>query len=297
MNKEDTMENKTDFTQNREDKAEFQNVFFMKLLFTEKPVRPDVDVIHHALMKKFGEVDIVCPEGLYSYAIKKYEVEYKDAAKVPAQVTMAEPSEFDPASIDAFTRSQFWDVPDGNELLDSCRYQVMIFDFMSAGLPYKQRCDLLMDWLETALSLFPDCTAVYTDASGKLFLADQVRNHQIPRKDRFLYFCVNARFFNIQGTEDSVVDTLGMYAIDLPDVQYHFHGLDPNHVVNHAYNAAGYIFDNNAPIKSGETIDGLYKGALSQRVQWPCRYEDALIQPVRCVMDICPNEYAAGKRG
>lgn len=289
------MENKADFKQNRDEKAEFKNVFFMKLLFKEKPVRPEPEVIRQALEKKLGEVDIVCPTGLLSFAVKKYQVEFSDAT-VPAQVVMAEPGELDLSSFDTLTRSQFWEMPDGNELLDSCRYQIMFFDMMSAGLPYKERCDLLMDWMETALSLFPDCAAIYTDASGKLFAADQVRDHRIPRKDRFIYFCVNVRFFNIQGTSDHVIDTLGMYAVDLPDVQYHFHGLDPNQIVNHAYNAASYIYDNNAPIKSGETIDGLFNGVLSQRVQWRCQYEDALIQPVRTVMDICPGEYASGQR-
>jgi len=85
-------------------------------------------------------------------------------------------------------------------------------------------------------------------------------------------------------------------AIDLPDVQYHFHSLDPNQVVNHAYNVASYIYANHAPIKSGETVNGLVNGVLSQRAQWKCRYEDALIQPVRCVMDVCAGEYAAGQR-
>lgn len=290
------MENKADFTQDTENKADFQNIFIMKLLFKEKPEMPDNDTLKKALEKRFGDVDPVCPTGLVSFAVKKYEVEYKDSVKVPAQTVMSEPQDFDPASVDAFTRSQFWDTPDGGELLDSCRYQVMVFDMMSAGLPYKERCDLLMGWLETALSLFPDCTAVFIQPSGKLFHAEQVRNHQIPKSDRFIYFCVNVRFFNIQGTNDHIIDTLGLYAIGLPDVQYHFHGLDPNHVVNHAYNVASYIFANNAPVKSGETIDGLYQGTLSQRVQWPCQYENALIQPVRSVMDICPNEYASGGR-
>lgn len=290
------MENNADFKQDREAKADFQHLFMMKLLFTEKPTLPDNDTIKQALEARFGNVDIVCPDGLISFAIPKYQVEYKDASKVPAQVLIYGAQDFDPASIDAFTRSQFWDTPNGSELMDSCHYQIMISDFMSAGLPYKERCDLLMDWLETALSLFPDCTAIYTEASGKLFAAEQVRQHQIPREDRFIYFCVNVRFFNIQGTNDHVVDTLGMYAIDLPDVQYHFHSLDPNQVVNHAYNVASYIYSNNAPVKNGETIDGIYQGALSQRIQWKCQYEDALIQPVRCVMDICPNEFAAGRR-
>ena len=123
-----------------------------------------------------------------------------------------------------------------------------------------------------------------------------VREHRVSREDRFVYFGVNARFFNIQGTDDQIVDTLGMYAVGLPDVQYHFHGLDPNRVVNHAYNVASYLFDRNAPVRSGETIDGLLNGNMSQEVQWRCQYEDALIQPVRCVMDICPGEYAAGNR-
>lgn len=291
------MEKKEDFRQDRENKADFQHIFMIKLLFKEKPEIPGNDRIAQALEERMGPVDPVSKKGLISFAVPKYQVEYKDAQKVPAQVMLYGASDFDPASIDAFTRSQFWDTPDGNELIDACHYQVMISDFMAAGLPYKERCDMLMDWLEAALSLFPDCAAVYTDASGKLFAADQVRDHRIPREDRFLYFCMNVRFFNIQGTSDHVVDTLGLYAIDLPDVQYHFHSLDPNHVVNHAYNVASYIYANNAPIKNGETIDGIWQGALSQRVQWKCQYEDALIQPVRCVMDICPNEYAAGNRG
>lgn len=290
------MEKNADFKQDLKNKAEFKHVFMMKLLFTEKPKMPDNDTIQKALENRFGNITPVSSDGLISFAVNKYQVEYKDAVRVPAQVVISEAQDFDPASIDAFTRSQFWDTPNGSELLDSCHYEVLLFDMMSAGLPYKERCDLLMDWLETALSLFADCAAVYTESSGKLFAADQVRNHRIPREDRFIYFCVNVRFFNIQGTDDHVIDTLGLYAVDLPDVQYHFHGLDPNQVVNHAYNVCSYIYANNAPVKSGETIDGIYQGMLSQRVQWTCQYEDALIQPVRCVMDICPNEYAAGKR-
>ena len=100
----------------------------------------------------------------------------------------------------------------------------------------------------------------------------------------------------ISGSDDKVVDTLGLYAIGLPDVQYHFRGLEPQAVVNHAYNVASYLYAADAPVKSGETIDGIADGRMSREVQWRCQYEDALIQPVRVVMDICPGEYAAGHR-
>ena len=93
-----------------------------------------------------------------------------------------------------------------------------------------------------------------------------------------------------------MIDTLGLYAIGLPDVQYHFHDLDPDQVVNHAYSTASYIFANNVPIKSGETIDGLWGGRIDPEVRWRCQYEMALIQPAREVLDICPGPFAAGGR-
>ena len=41
-----------------------------------------------------------------------------------------------------------------------------------------------------------------------------------------------------------LVDTLGMCLLFLPDLQYHFHGLDPNLMVNHACNTASYLLIN-----------------------------------------------------
>ena len=68
--------------------------------------------------------------------------------------------------------------------------------------------------------------------------------------------------------------------------------------VSFAYKKDGEkaLEDIDLDIKSGETIDGIADGQLSREVQWKCQYEDALIQPVRVVMDICPGEYAAGHR-
>ncbi len=290
------MDKTQNFERDTSSKAKFQNLFFMHLLFAGEPARPSAKAVQQALEERFGEVGIVGSQlELSSFSIKKYPVAYEEGT-VPAQVALGDVQDFQPESIDNFTRSQFWDVLDGEKLLDSCRYKVMIFDRMAMGLPYKERCRLLMDWLETAVALFADCTAVYFPTSGKLLDADQVRRHEIPKEDRFLKLCVNIRYFTIQNSKDEIVDTLGLYAIGLPDVQYHYHGLDPNLVVGHAYTTASYLYQNNAPIKNGETIDGLLNGALSQRVQWRCQYEDALIQPMRVVMDICPGRYAAGDR-
>ena len=137
---------------------------------------------------------------------------------------------------------------------------------------------------------------IYFINSGKLILADEIRKKELTGLKRFIRFAVNVRFFNIMNTNDSVVDTLGLSLLFIEDIQYHFHDMDPNWVVNHAYNMASYLLEGDAPIKNGDTIDGIREGRIVQDIQWKCHFEDALIEPMRVVVDVCMGEYAAGGR-
>ena len=224
------------FRQNLNEKGNFQTLFQIYLLFTQKSTHPDGKEVQKALLSKFEKVDIVAnvKDSLSTFAIWKYIVEYKDNQRLPAQVLMSDFENFDGNNVDLMQRSQLWDCPEKDEILSNCKYKIMLSDFMASGLPYT--------------------------------------------------------------TNDMIVDTLGLYAIGLPDIQYHFHDLDPNAVVNHAYNAAAYIFDTDASIKDGETIDGISEQGIDRSIQWKCQYERSLIQPDREVMDICPGQYAAGER-
>ena len=57
----------------------------------------------------------------------------------------------------------------------------------------------------------------------------------------------------------------GHEQLSLPDLQYHFHGIHPNWVVNHAYNAASYILANDNPIEDGEELEtGVADGQMYQ---------------------------------
>lgn len=158
------------------------------------------------------------------------------------------------------------------------------------------RANMLMDFLEALMELYPSCEAVYFLNSGKLILADEIRAKEFTGFKRFIRFAVNVRFFNVMGTEDSVVDTLGLSLLYIEDIQYHFHGMDPNWVVNHAYNMASYLLENDAPMKDGDTIDGIAEGQIVQNIQWKCHFEDALIAPERAVLDVRMGEFAAGGR-
>ena len=69
-----------------------------------------------------------------------------------------------------------------------------------------KRANLDTDFLEALVELYPSCEAFYFQNCGKLFLAEDVRSHQIEGSDRFIRFGVNVRFFNIEGTEDMLID-------------------------------------------------------------------------------------------
>ena len=277
--------------------AEFKNLFMMRLLFEKSPVKVDLETVEKALIDKFHDIGDTnatsYKEAMQLFAIKKYAVQFAEGS-MPAQVVLSNATEFDESTIDAVSRSQFWDIENSAEILSKCLYQINIFDMMSSLLDYKERCEMLMDWLEVVIDLYPSCKAIWIESAGKLILPDKIRNKSVLREERFLYYGMNIRFFNIEGTDDMVIDTLGLYAIGLPDMQYHFKGIDPNEIVAHAFNLAHYTYMENAPIKSGETVAGLQNDDGSK---WKCQYEDSLIQPVREVLDVCAGEYASGKRG
>ncbi len=58
---------------------------------------------------------------------------------------------------------------------------------------------------------------------------------------------LNVRFYNISNGAvpgEALVDTVGLSVFGLPDIQCHFHGLDPNRLVRMLYNLGIYVFEN-----------------------------------------------------
>ena len=275
-------------------------VFMVQLLMKEKCDVPTAEGMTEILSKHLGKVEAFGDQnkekGFFSFAAWDYQSEFSDA-KVPVQLSIMGCEPFQADRIDEMKRSQMWNCQeDRDRILSECKYAVTSVDMLGGGLKAQIRANMLMDYLEALLELYPTCEAVYSLNSGKLILADTIRSGQVKGLDRFIQYCVNARFFNINGTNDHVVDTLGLSLLYIEDLQYHFHDMDPNWVVGHAYSMASYILSNDCPIKNGDTIDGIADGRIVQDIQWKCCFEDSLIGPKRPVLDVCMGEYAAGER-
>lgn len=272
------------------------SVFIIKLLFDEFLPLPSRKEFHSVFKKHLGEGG--CPEmdgGNLHYAAESYAKEL-DGKMMPPLLMVMEATAITQPVLDDFDRTQTWDCPNAEEVLAACKYQIVAFDMMGFLLDYKERAELLVHFTEALLELFPGAVALLFETSKKLFARESIVNLNIPLSRKFIYYAVNVRFFNIEGKNEMLVDSLGMSTLELPDVQYHFKGLDPNAVVNHAYNILSYTYDENAPFEDGDVVDGLVDGVMSREVMWKVRYEDSLIQPLRPVLDVHTGEHAAGSR-
>lgn len=270
-----------------------------QLLFREKPEACSFENAREAVEKYCGELgEIDEKPDILMFPVMKYKVEFEDKPNgVPVLACFMQPFEFK-MELDELTRSQLWDMENGAEFLDEVRYEVVVHAMLSDALSYTEQTELFIAQLDAAVEMYPTCEAIYVTGSGKLtptakFLSDR----QWDAGARFINAAVNVRFFNIQGTGDMLIDSLGMYTLALPDVQLHFLNLDPNNVVSYVYNILDYQYENDFPIDNNDSLDGIgADGNIDMNVQWRARYEDSLVQPLRPVLDINCGEFAAGTR-
>ncbi|MDU2116986.1 MAG: DUF4261 domain-containing protein [Veillonella sp.] len=247
-------------------------IFFVELLMPKQCDMPDRDTMIEIFTKHLGPVDCFDHRRESAgFAPQNYKVHYEDTdADISPTIMVTDCEKIDKPVLDDFERSQVWDCPNVDELLTECQYRVFATDMLASGLEAKERADMLVKYVDALLELYPSCKAVVFGPSRKFLSRESIENHSDKAVTRFTLF--------------------------LPDLQYHFHGVDPNHVVFHAYNVLNYIFEHDNIIGDGGTIAGLQNGEMNQDIQWKVQYEDSLIQPVREVLDINMGEYASGTR-
>lgn len=272
----------------------------IELLFEEKPIKPTANAIFREARKIFGDINIINrDEDDIKFSVDKFVAYDEDNTTSPVVLAMGNITNFDDkVAVSEFERTQIWNVANSEELLSKYKYAVKIWDINAQRQIPKERAIMLVDWLNVALKLYPKCQAIWIKSAGKLQLAQSIKNLKETGIVKYLYSMVNIRFFNVPNTNEFIVDSVGLANIGLSDVQFHFKGMNPNKVANLAYSLARYILNNDdVMIKDGDTIDGMNdEGKMTPEVQWTCRYEDSLIEPLRPVLDINTGKYAAGDR-
>jgi hypothetical protein len=182
---------------------------------------------------------------------------------------------------------QSWDFPQARSEVSQCRAAVFTADFMSGRLERKSRLDLFQRAVRGVLDLV-DCRAIHWRASGRVVEPARYRvafDGGGPAQ-LFQAAAVNVRMFSA-GDGDLIMDTLGLGALGLPDLEVRYRRLEPGSVAQHLFNTAWYLFNAGDVIADGHTISGATPGS-----QWRCKRSSALVAPQRTVLSLDPGRPA-----
>lgn len=273
----------------------FAHTYGVELLLEAPPQISKSDLIQ-VLRRHCGRVDALDgdeEDGLLSFVFGDFPIIYADKM-VAAQAFMAVSDKPLDAQVLEPALQQSWDWPEVRVASDRHHCTLLVTDLMSSGLDYKRRLGLFTRVVQSVVEVV-SCLAIHWRRSQRLVdPAVYLASLRDADDNSPIFPAVNVRFFTIENEApgEMLMDTLGLTALGIPDLQCHFLGLDPKEIAQMLYNSALYLYENGDVINDNETIQG-----LSERQRWVCRHEDSLIAPERIVLDVNPGRpYAAGGR-
>ena len=156
-------------------------------------------------------------------------------------------------------------------------------------LPSEERLSAFVARVAAAAKKLP-CIAIWWMPAERLVepraIAAAVRDEDPLR------VALNVRLFHVEEGhgDERIMDTVGMAALELPDVQCHFFALDAAQVAALLEETARYVYDEGDVIGDGDTVPG------TDGAEWACRREVALVDPPRDVVDVTPPAPHAARR-
>ena len=168
-------------------------VFIIHLLMEEPCDMPDKDFMVSVLNKHLGDVDCFsCDDTSAGFMAKRYNVHYEEENKnMPPMLMLTKACEIEKPVMNEMDISQTWNCPEAEEILASCKYQVFANDMMAAGLHYLERAEMLTDYVDALLEIYPTCKAVVFETSKKMYTRDELVNCNVAKEDKFIYYAVN----------------------------------------------------------------------------------------------------------
>ncbi len=189
--------------------------------------------------------------------------------------------------------AQSWWWREAAAFAPQCEAALVLRDDGIAALDGRQRIELLSRVLAAVLELAP-CTAVHWVPSQQVLEPRALQ--QAWAEDGFatpLPAAVNVRFYRLeesaavlggQPDQEYLMDTLGLAAVGLRDLQCHFRGLDPEEVGRTLHQTALHLWHQAWAPKNGDTVAGPRPGDV-----WRCAHELAIAAPRRDVIDLDPG--------
>jgi hypothetical protein len=262
-------------------------------IFTENEPNIPADELLSKLRSRCGNVELMADkDSLILFAFKDHIVQYSDGEALAQIAVMITDKKVDMDKLE-MSFHQSWGWKDARATVQKTTYTILVTYMMSSGLDYAIRLELFQKTLYSILEVTP-CLAINWHLTQQIVRPEKYLDN-VPEDECYdlIFGALNVRLFNIEGEDkETLMDTLGLGALGLPDLQCHFKNLDVNSVANILYTYGDYIFKNGDVINDGETIQG-----LTVDDKWKCQHEISLLEPKRVVIDINPGQkFSAGNR-
>jgi Domain of unknown function (DUF4261) len=270
----------------------FWPVYLLEL-FASDPVTFDEQGLLNDLATSLGRVEQSPQNTLLHYVLKDFPVQFQDGSGA-AQVLVGVHPRGRPKWDVSKSVGQSWRLPNADQRLSTCQHSALISDLMSSPLDHHQRRTILSAVLRAAVRN-SNVELVHFIPTMQLVDAQEALMELSTQRERIspTYGFLNVRLYRVlESGNDMVLDTLGLSALGLTDVQIHCHDLDANTVANVVRSLGSYLFEHGDVIETGHTVPG-----IPEWEKWRCQRELSLVEPSREVIDIYPgSRFAAGSR-
>lgn len=273
---------KKDKIQDSSPTSQFAQLYLVKLLF-EDVIEERTALLEEKVIECFKDVEPIKKiKGLASFALPEYKVMYGPHQEIPSQLICLPLQSFEQAIITDQILDESWTCDNPRELLGRCNHMIIVGDMMAADLNRLDRCTLLARYIDILLEVYPECIALYWENAEKFMPKDEYQETIWEKQEyHFLDGGLNVRFFNVLDSEDMVVDTTGLCAIGLSDIQCRFTNLNEDAVMKLVNVVAANLFINGDVFKDGDEIDG-----IEVNEKWTCQHEISIVEPKRKVLNI-----------
>lgn len=264
----------------------FQHVYAVELLCEEAPAL-DGETLTAAFQGQDLEIipaQSELPEGVLAFAHLDHLIEV-DGRELPPQTLLAvkdsppAPEDLQPAL------RQSWRFREAEALIPRIRHRVLVSDLFASQLPHQTRLDLFRRALAAVLETVP-CPAIHFIYSQQIVPTPAYLEASASGEwDWFFAGFLNTRVFQVEEHPGQVLmDTMGLAALGLPDLQCRFRGFDPLQVAQVLFNTGQYLFEHGDVIEDGHTVAGVLPES-----RWRAHREVALAPPERPVIDLEPG--------
>jgi hypothetical protein len=269
----------------------FAETYSVELYMKEQPTILENKLLEN-IKKYCGNAKIVSnQDNNITIAFMDYILEYKNAS-APVGIVITKINE--KPQIEKLRRSLGQSINVKNEqAVEKCNFRILVTDVMAIGLEYTKRVELFQKALYAIVELMP-CEGIHFPITEQVISRENyLENNPLNDDYDLLFGILNVRLFKIPNKEkEYLMDTLGLSAIGLCDLQCHFKNLDPDQISNILYSYGYYFYDNSNELDNIDSVEG-----ISKNDKWKCQHEISLAEPKRIVLDINPgNGFSGGGR-